>query len=80
MEPITKEAIDFVAEKLNEMVDEGLIEERYEMIIRYKYGIGVAPLKPKDMAKTLKITMKKLKQEMKIADKKVFNILKKQIQ
>jgi len=78
------EELDYIPEALLERVNEKLpyilenmvFDEKHEQIFKYRYGIESHMLTPKEISKTLKISMKKLKPQIIKIDNKVFNILK----
>ncbi len=74
---MNKQVIDIVSEKLNLILDEAIFDERTEAIFKLHYGISCNRQEPKDIAKALKISQKKIKVELARIDNKVFNILKK---
>lgn len=69
--------IDVVNEKLELILEEAIFDERTESIFKLHYGIQCHRLEPKAISKTLKIPVKKLKDELNRIDNRVFNILKK---
>jgi len=62
---------------LNTILEEAVFDERSELIFKKYYGIHCERLTPKELSKTTKLPLKKLKMEMMKIDNRVFNILKK---
>lgn len=69
--------IELVNERLRLILDEAVFDEQSENIFKLHYGIDCKRLEPKAISKQLKISQKKLKNELFRIDNKVFNILKK---
>jgi hypothetical protein len=69
--------IELVNERLRLILDEAVFDEQSENIFKLHYGIDCKRLEPKAISKQLKISQKKLKNELLRIDNKVFNILKK---
>lgn len=79
MDKITIEQIEFVDLELKELVENKMLDERMERIIRHRYGIGCDPIEFKKMLKVFKLQPKIMKQEILKAEKRVFNIIKKKM-
>jgi len=76
---INQEAIEFIDKKLVELVDEQVLNPRQEKIIRLRYGVGCSQVDFKSMLKLCRLKPKEMKKELLIAEKRVFNILKKRL-
>jgi len=79
IDKITKEQIEFVDLELKELVENSMLDERMERIIRQRYGIGCEPIEFKKMVKLFKLQPKVMKQEILKAERRVFNIIKKKM-
>lgn len=76
---ITKESIDYIDKKLVELVAEQVLDKKQEQIIRLRYGVGCEQSNFKHMLKICKLKPKDMKKELIKAEKRVFNILKKNL-
>ncbi len=76
---ITKESIEYIDKRLNELVDEEILSKKHEQIIRLRYGVGCEIADFKSMMKLCKLKPKDMKKELLQAEKRVFNILKKRL-
>lgn len=76
---INEEAIKYIDSKLNELVDEQVLNPKQEKIIRLRYGVGCEAADFKSMLKLCKLKPKDMKKELISAEKRVFNILKKRL-
>ena len=79
MMEINQEAIEYIDVKLNELVDEQVLNLKQEKIIRLRYGVGCEQADFKSMIKICKLKPKDMKKELLKAEKRVFNILKKRL-
>ncbi|MDK2920180.1 MAG: hypothetical protein PWQ37_2913 [Candidatus Petromonas sp.] len=81
MESITPEALEFIREKIDEIIKNSSdIDEREERIIRLRFGLeDKGPVKIRDLAKIFKVPPRKMKEEVDLVEKKIFNKLKKNI-
>ncbi len=80
MEQIGPEALAYIHTELETLVEDQLLDETTEQVIRFRYGLGeTRPLNFKEMTKVLKMTPKKMKQEILKAEKIVFNLMKKKL-
>ncbi|MBN2794867.1 MAG: hypothetical protein JXR88_05640 [Clostridia bacterium] len=76
---INKEAIEYIDGKLKDLVDEKVLNPKHERIIRLRYGVGCEPSDFKTMLKICRLKPKEMKDELVKAEKRVFNILKKNL-
>jgi hypothetical protein len=76
---INQEAIEFIDKKLVELVEEQVLNPKQEKIIRLRYGVGCKQADFKSMLKICRLKPKDMKKELLIAEKRVFNILKKRL-
>lgn len=76
---INKEAIEYIDTKLVQLVEEQVLNPKHERIIRLRYGVGCEQADFKTMLKICKLKPAELKKELIIAEKRVFNILKKRL-
>lgn len=74
MKEINKEMI---MDHLVLISEEAIFDEQLELVFKKYYGVDEAQQTPKEISKTLKIPMKKLKIIIEKIEKKVFNVLKK---
>jgi len=81
MENITSEALDFIKSKIDEIINKSSdIDDRQKEIIKLRYGLeDNRPVKIKELAKIFNISPRKMKEEVDAVEKKIFNILKKEI-
>lgn len=79
MMEINEESIAYIDDKLKELVEENVLNPKQERIIRLRYGVGCEPSDFKTMLKICKLKPKEMKNELIKAEKRVFNILKKQL-
>lgn len=81
MENITSEALDFIKSKIDEIINKSSdINDRQKEIIKLRYGLeDNKPVKIKELAKIFNISPRKMKEEVDTVEKKIFNILKKEI-
>jgi hypothetical protein len=76
---INQEAIEFIEGQLSELVDEEVLNPKQEKIIRLRYGVGCKAADFKTMLKLCHLKPKEMKKELILAEKRVFNILKKKL-
>lgn len=76
---INEEAVVYIDMKLVELVEEKALNPKHEKIIRLRYGIGCEQADFKMMLKLCRLKPKEMKNELVIAEKRVFNILKKRL-
>lgn len=76
---ITKESIEYINKRLTELVEEQILNEKHERIIRLRYGVGCEQADFKAMLKICRLKPKDMKKELLQAEKRVFNILKKRL-
>ncbi len=81
MENIDPQIIEYVKEKIDEIISENPnINEDRQKIIRLRYGLDdKGPLKIRDIAKVMEISPKKMKSEIEAIERIIFNKLKKEI-
>lgn len=77
MVQVEPKSIEIINEKLQLILEEAIFDEKSEKIFKMRYGIDSKAQPPKQIAKEVKMPMKKLKIELARIDNKVFNILKK---
>lgn len=76
---INKEAIEYIDSKLVDLVEEKVLNPKQEKIIRLRYGIGCDQADFKTMLKMCRLKPSDMKKELVLAEKRVFNILKKRL-
>lgn len=76
---ITKVSIKFIDKQLTELVEDEVLNKKQEQIIRLRYGVGCEPADFKAMMKLCKLKPKDMKKALLLAEKRVFNILKKRL-
>lgn len=76
---INQEAIEFIDFKLVKLVEEQVLNPKHERIIRLRYGVGCEQADFKLMLKLCRLKPKDMKKELLMAEKRVFNILKKRL-
>lgn len=76
---INQEAIEYIEGQLSELVDEEVLNPKQEKIIRLRYGVGCKPADFKTMLRLCHLKPKEMKKELILAEKRVFNILKKKL-
>lgn len=76
---ISSEQIEYIDLKLNELVEEQVLNPKHEKIIRLRYGVGCEQADFKSMLKICRLKPKEMKKELLNAEKRVFNILKKRL-
>ena len=81
MDNINLEALEFIKEKIDEIINDSEdIDEREEKIIRLRFGMeSNGPVKIRELAKLFKIPPRQMKEEVDNIEKKIFNKLKKSI-
>lgn len=81
MDNINLEALKFIREKIDEIINDSEdLDEREEQIIRLRFGIDKdGPIKIRELAKIFKTPPRKMKEEVDNIEKKIFNKLKKNI-
>ncbi len=77
---ISKEALDFVNEHIDELISSGNLNEDTQRVIRLRYGVGGnEPMSFAQMRKVLRWSVAKLRREIIRAEKIVFNAIKKEL-
>jgi len=76
---INKKEIEIIDKKLIELVEEQILTPKHEQIIRLRYGLGCDQADFKLMLKVCRLKPKDMKKELLMAEKRVFNILKKRL-
>lgn len=81
MENIAPEAVEFIKEKINQIIEESKdIDETEEEIIRLRFGLNEeGPTKIKDLSKKFDLRPKEMKKKVDAVEKKIFNKLKRTI-
>ncbi len=77
---ISQDALNFVNSHIDELVKGGNLNEDIQRVIRLRYGVDSGePMSFKDMRKTLRWSVAKMKRELIRAEKIVFNAIKKEL-
>lgn len=80
MERVSSESLEYIENRIANLVDSQTLDQRTERIIRLRFGIETEKVTElKEMARLLKTSMKNAKKEIEKAEKKVFNLLKNRI-
>ncbi|RKD26924.1 RNA polymerase primary sigma factor [Caminicella sporogenes DSM 14501] len=78
---IDLEIIEIIKDKLEEIINKSSgINNREREIIKYRYGLkDNRPVQIRELAKIFNTSPKKMKEEVDLLEKKIFNILKRYI-
>lgn len=81
MDEINLETLEFIREKIDEIIDNSEdIDEREGQIIKLRFGMErEGPVKIKELSKMFKVPPRKMKEEVDNIEKKIFNKLKRNI-
>ncbi len=77
---ILQEALEFVNNHIDELVNDKNLDEDTKRVIRLRYGVDSgSTMNFKELRKTLRWSVAKMQRELTKAEKIVFNAIKKQI-
>lgn len=69
-----------LSDRLEELLETNVFDEREVSLIRMRYGIGRStPLLPSEISKVMKLKAKVLEELIEQVDRKIFNCLKNQL-
>jgi len=81
MKDFGPEVLDFIKEKLMSIINESdELDKEESEILKLRYGLaGEGPYNIKELSKKFNTSQKKMKDNIERLDKKIFNILKREI-